>query len=305
MMKKVAYLLIMLFTLQFELATEAYGDTRVAYEQRAPITLGIFPRRNAKMTFKMFKPMADYLSQALKRPVKLVTAKNFSQFWTAVQRQEFDLVHYNQLHYIESAKSGYRVILMNEEFGEKTMSGALAVRNDSNINSVEDLRGKRILFGGGRTAMVAYIINTTFLREAGLGPNDYQELFAKNPPNAALAMYHKRVDAAGIGDVGLKIPILKKSVNTKDIKLILTSKKLSHLPWAVKADMPDALAKKIQSLLAALNQSPEGRQVLHSAKLTKMHIANDTDYNEYRKILEQYRQYSGGTWNTKEVAETK
>jgi len=282
----------------FVLTANFYSAPTVAeFAQEQTITaqqilkLGIFPRRNAKATHKQFKPLADYLSAKLGRKVQLVTSKNFAEFWKAVHNQEFDLVHYNQLHYIDSHReSGYKVILMNEEFGDNTIAGAIAVRKDSGINHVEDFRGKKILFGGDKSAMIAYIINTYYLRKHGLKKGDYIELFAKNPPNATLAMYHKHADAAGIGDIGLKIPMLKKSrVDENKIKLFITSPRLPHLPWAVKKSISDELANQIQQVLTQLGDSEEGKHILRRAKLTGLRVATDQDYNDIRKILGEYQ----------------
>jgi len=238
----------------------------------------------------MFKPLADYLGKQIGREVKLVTSKNFSEFWKAVQSKQFDLVHYNHLHYIES-QSDYRVILMNQEFGDNKISGAIAVRKDSNINSIDDLRGKKILFGGDKSALIAYIINTYYLRKNGLNEGDYEELFAKNPPNATLSMYHKRVDAAGIGNIGLKIPLMKKDgVDISEVKLFITSKPLSHLPWAVKVDLDPKLVHKIQTVLSQLGSSSKGQQLLKNARLTGLVEASDSDYDEIREIVKEYRQ---------------
>lgn len=135
----------------------------------ADITIGVFPRRPAAETHQAFKPLEEHLSKQLGEPVHLVIPKDFETFWEGVQKQQFDLVHYNQYHYIKSHKElGYEVIVANEEFGNKVIAGALSVRKDSGIKSVADLKGKTILFGGGKKAMGSYIAPTAVLKTAGL-----------------------------------------------------------------------------------------------------------------------------------------
>jgi len=267
-------------------SSAASGDAKASN----PLRFGVFPRRNANITFQMFKPLADYLSKSLGREVKLVTAKDFEQFSRAVQHREFDIVHFNQLHYIESAEHGdYKVIVMNEEFGSATISGAIAVRADSEIKKIDDLRGKRILFGGDKTAMIAYIVNTVHLRQAGLMDGDYEELFAKNPPNATMAMYRKRVDAAGTGNMAMNFPFLKKNgIDPSEIRLFITSPPLAHIPWAVNRHLDTELQARIQQLLIKLDQSDEGKALLDNAQLTGLRIAQDKDYDIYRKIIKDY-----------------
>ena len=135
----------------------------------ADLKMGVFPRRSVAATHKLFKPLADKLSKELGEPVQLVVAKDFKAFWEGVQRKEYDLVHYNQYHYLLSHKGGgYNVIAVNEEFGTSQIAGALSVRKDSGIGSVAELKGKTVLIGGGKKAMGSYIAVTAILKKAGL-----------------------------------------------------------------------------------------------------------------------------------------
>jgi len=253
------------------------------------LLMGIFPRRNAQMTVTAFKPMATYLSERLGRKVKVVTAKNFPTFWNNVKQQKYDIVHFNQLHYIESHQQfGYQVIASNIEFGSDTIKGAIVVRKDSGINTLADLKGRKILFGGGKKAMIAYVVNISLLQDAGMSDTDYVWEFAKNPPNATISVYHKQADAAGIGDIGLKIPVLKKmGVDTSELKVIATSDALPHLPWAVKGDIDEKLRDQIQSYMLDLNSISGGKVILKSAKLTGIKKVSDKDYDVCREIIKR------------------
>ena len=100
--------------------------------------MGVFPRRNAAETTRVFTPMVQYLSQQLGREVKLVTAKDFESFWLGVTEQRYDIVHYNQYHYIRSAQT-YQVVAHIEELGKSTIAGVIYVRKDSVIKDLAGL----------------------------------------------------------------------------------------------------------------------------------------------------------------------
>ena len=252
----------------------------------ADVVMGVFPRRPVAVTHKLFKPLAEKLSQELGEPVKLVVSKNFKAFWKGVQSKKFDLVHYNQYHYIKSHKElGYDVIAVNEEFGSDRIAGALSVRKDSGINSVADLKGKTILFGGGKKAMGSYIAPTAILKKAGLvAGKDYTVKFSKNPPSAVIAVYNKAADAAGTGNVILKTKIVNKKIDVSQMKILAESEPFIHLTWAVKPGFPADKAKKIQSVMAGLKNSPEGKAILKAARVTGFHAASDADFAKVREI---------------------
>ena len=252
------------------------------------LVMCIFPPRNLKITYALFSPLADYLSLGLNRDVKLVTARNFTEFWRGVRARQYDLVHFNQYHYVLSHHLyGYEVIAKNSEFGHDTISGAVTVRRDSGINSLMDLKGKTILFGGGPRAMMSYIAPTWLLRKAGLKPGDYNEKFALNPPNAMTSTYHRQADAAGTGDVVLQLTIVKNNIDTSEMKILAKTPALAHLPWAVNQSMPVSLRNKIQNFLTGMNNTRHGRSVLAKAHLTDIVASTDDDYNEIRTMVSE------------------
>lgn len=248
------------------------------------LVMAVFPRRQATLTTELYGPLAEYLGREIGRPIQLVTAKDFDAFWLGVLEGRYDIVHYNQFHYLRSANK-YRVIAHNEEFGTGTVAGALYVRKDSGIGSVAELRGKKIVFGGGTDAMMAYIMPTYLLLEAGLKPGDYEEVFAKNPPNSLISLYHGQGDASGAGDILIDLPVVKAAMDTSTVRHLSTTEQVLHLPWAVRKEMDPALAKRIQRVLIEMKSREDGRAVLKSAQQTGFGLADDAGFDVHRRIV--------------------
>ena len=248
-----------------------------------PLIMGVFPRRNATETTQLFTPMAAYLGEQLGRKVTLVTSKDFESFWQGVTERRYDIVHYNQYQYIRSAKT-YRVIAHNEEFGKNAVAGALYVRKDGGIAEVSQLRGRTIIFGGGKDAMLSYIAPRFLLMQAGLKEGDFKTEIAVNPQNALVALYYKQADAAGGGEIVLDQPVVKNAIDVQELRLLAATEPLLFLPWAVKRTMPAKLAESIQSILVDLKNSEAVKQVLKSAIMTGMRKAEDGDYDPHRKM---------------------
>ena len=258
----------------------------LAARDTRPLIMGVFPRRNTKTTYRMFWPMAAFLSAELGREVRLQTEKNFKTFWEKVKNKEYDLVHFNQYHYVVAHEHyGYNAILMNEEQRQSTISGSIIVRKDSDINSVKDLEGKTIMFGGGPRAMQSYIVARWLLEQEGLTPDKYITQFARNPPNAIISTYNQQADAAGSGDAVLGMRVVEKAIDTSELKFLVKSQPSAHLPWATSDTLSTELSEKIQSILSALQTDSFGRHVLKRAELTGLLTAVDSDYDPARKII--------------------
>ena len=248
------------------------------------LVMGIFPRYNATETTTRYSPLAEYLQQRLGRKILLETSKDFQSFWHGIEERRYDLVQYNQYHYLRSAKA-YQVIAHNKEFGKSTMAGALYVRKDSGITSLAQLRGRTIMFGGGQDAMISYIAPVYMMLQAGVKKDDFKSQFAVTPINSVFGVYHKQADAAGSADNALGQPVVRGAINTDELVTLAVSEQLLQLPWAVKRNMSAQLREAIRSSLIDLENSEAGKSVLKTALLTGIGKADDKDYEPHRKMV--------------------
>ncbi|MBI3378223.1 MAG: phosphate/phosphite/phosphonate ABC transporter substrate-binding protein [Nitrospirae bacterium] len=264
-----------------------FAGTSAALAQDV-VKMGVFPRKPTLETVKAFEPMAKYLSSKIGKKVELVVYKDFAAFWDSMKKKECDFVHLNQYQYIKAHKDlGYNVILMNEEFGSAKVHAAIAVRTDSGINSLSDLKGKKILFGGGKQAMQSYIGATHILKKHGLKKDDYTEDFAINPPSVVFAVFNKTADAGGIGEVVLSLSTVKEKIDVNQIKVLARGDELPMLCWAVKKEMDKGLAEKIQKAMIGLKNEKDGQQLLKNAEVTDFIMATDKEYDIVRKIVKE------------------
>lgn len=251
-----------------------------------PFKMAIFPRRPDAQTFKAFTPLAEYLSQKISKEVKLVVFQDFSSFWNGLKLNQYDLVHFNQYHYIKShSELGYKVILINEEFGFSSIRSVIITRGDSKINKISDLKGQKILFGGGKGAMVAYIGATQILRNHGLKEGDYTEDFAKNPAGVPLAVYNRMVKAGGSGDILFHVPLFRKRISTEGLKILAIGEELPMLCWAVRDGMDIQMVEKIKAAMIGLKEDQSEREILKSAYVTGFHSAENEQFDHIREIV--------------------
>lgn len=248
------------------------------------LVMGVFPRFNAGETMTRYTPLAESLGKRLNRKVTVVTSKDFQSFWHGVEEQRYDVVQYNQYQYIRSAAT-YQVIAHNKEFGKSTIAGVIYVRRDSGIADLKQLRGRTILFGGSEDAMIGYIAPVYLLLQAGLTKSDFKSIFAVNPLNSVIGVFHKQADAAGSGDIVIEQPAIRSAIDSNQLTALAVSEQLLHLPWAVRRTMPAKLRESIRTTLVNLENSEEGRKDLRAALLSGIGKADDRDYEPHRRMV--------------------
>ncbi|RMG33805.1 MAG: phosphate/phosphite/phosphonate ABC transporter substrate-binding protein [Gammaproteobacteria bacterium] len=251
-----------------------------------PLRIGIFPRMAAERMVDHFRPLAEWLEDRLGRKVELESAPDLHAFWEQLAQGRYDLVHYNQYHYIKArALYGHRVILKNEELGRSVIRSVIVVPADSSIVKVDQLRGRKILFGGGREAMVAFIMAADLLQSHGLPPSDYLQATTLTPVEALRSLYYGQGDAASGGDALLRLDDMPWTDSGEPPRVIALSTPIAHLPWAVTARVSPAEEEQIRNALLALNESPKGRHVLRLARLSGLRAAHDSEYDAARRIV--------------------
>lgn len=253
------------------------------------LTIGIFPRRDIPKTINMFSPIAEHIEKVTGISTKIVTTKSFLSFWNNVKNRKYDIIHYNQVHYvISNDKYGYKVILKNREFGSDTLNSTIVVRKDSNINSLSQLKNKTIYFGGGKLAFMSHIGNRIALRNKNINDTDYTWRYSKTPFKSVIDVYNKKADAAGVGNIVLKTKYMKSKILVEEMKTIYVGPKIVHLPWAVIDNMSENLTRKIINAMTSLSNTEEGKKLLKNAKLNAFLPAADYEYEIVRKMYQDY-----------------
>jgi phosphonate transport system substrate-binding protein len=123
------------------------------------------------------------------------------------------------------------------------------------------------------------------LAQAGLGKHDYKTMFSKKPSNALFATYYGQADASGIGDIALKLPMIKSRFDASEIRILARSEPLPHLPWAVNSQLRPAQVSAIETALFRLNDDPRGKAILAAAGMTAIRPATDAEYDLCRRII--------------------
>lgn len=127
-------------------------------------SLLISPCGKPSMVFSKFKSFSAYLSKTSGLKVELLISKDFEEFISRIKNHEADFFYLDPVVYLY-----YR------EFFDKTFlyaplcsfidaykhkpkeTGCIVTRSDSNIKTIEDVKGKRVIFGpkGSATKYIA------------------------------------------------------------------------------------------------------------------------------------------------------
>ena len=157
------------------LATFALSLTALsAAAQSAPLKLGVgLFQPDKERNDATYRPLAQYLSAKLGRPVELRTVDSWEGLAKSLANGETDLALMGPWGYVLAHHAAHAQVVSTILYDAKPEYFALMITHpDSGINSVADLKGKTFAFGDkGSTS--GYLIPLHFFMSQGIDPDKY------------------------------------------------------------------------------------------------------------------------------------
>jgi phosphonate transport system substrate-binding protein len=247
------------------------------------LTLGVHPYLSAKQLREKFTPLVVYLSRELDKPVLLNIAKDYAEHIRLIGEDKLDIAYLGPAPYVEMREQyGAKPMLARLEIqGKPTFRGAWIVSLNSDIQTLQDIQGKRVAFGSKHSTM-SHLLPRAMLLEAGITHDDVSDLaFLDNHENVALGVLMGEFDAGAV-----KEETYYKYQN-KGLKLLTWTPWISEHVFVAGKHIATSEIEAMRNALLALKDSPKTPTILHPIKqsLTGLVPVQDSDYANLRNYL--------------------
>jgi phosphonate transport system substrate-binding protein len=216
-----------------------------------PLVFGVFPNMTAKQIVETYRPLADVLEKALRRPVVVYSARDFKTFVERTRRGEYDiLLTAPHLAWLARQDVGYRPLL---KYAHSTR-GLLVVKAAAPFDDPGALRGHTIATAD--PIAVAVLAVQAELASYGLKPGaDYRTTDAGTHFNAVMQVINGRADAAMLG---MHPYLLLPPDLRKQLRVLAETPPLSSLMFLTHPRLGDREAAATRQALLAFAATPEG-----------------------------------------------
>lgn len=255
----------------------------VTASQSSQLVMGVHPYLPTPDLEERFSPILKYLSSQIGIPMSLSISKDYEVHIENVGNKIFDIAYMGPSSYVDlSKKYGEHTLLSRLEInGKPYFNGYIVVKHDSQINNLQDLKGKKFAFGSPHSTM-SYLVPRYMLNEAGVSLDSLGEYkFQGNHKNVALSILLGEFDAGAIKEETYF------KYKEKGLRSIATSPSISEHIFVSRRGLPVQIENKIKNAMYALSVTEEGRNILKSIKkgVSGLVPANDTDYDILRVIM--------------------
>lgn len=162
---------------------------------------------------------------------------------------------------------------------------SLVVRNDSTIQTLDDLQGKRVNIGVDGSGTQATM--NVLLKAKGWTEANFKEVLKFTPAQMSEALCDKRVDAISY-NVGHPNEAIKEAVQNCDIRFLpidnaLVEKLISDHPYYAKAQIP---AKSYKGVVQAIDSFG-----VYATLVTSSDVSDKRVYEVVKNLFENFKRF--------------
>ena len=270
-------------------SAEEYVVNPETGERHKIIKMGLVPSEDAEIVIEEGEKMAALLSEMTGYPFRAYVTPNYNTLVAAMRAGDVDFAWLPPLAYVLSKMDGTGTVLLKAVRGENPFYyGAIIVRKDSGINSVDDLRGK-VMGWGDLLSFSGHIFpKYDLIRKEGYTHDFFdREANLSSHPAVVVAVLNGHIDAGAVwandteGHTGAWL-IGDHAERKDEIKPIFYTDPIPGDTFTVRTrylrDNPEK-TERIRRAVMALSDDPEGARILITVyRITRMAPATDEDY---------------------------
>jgi phosphonate transport system substrate-binding protein len=254
-----------------------------------PIKMATVPFLETGRLTKGMKDIGDFIEKDTGLKVQGDVPTSYVAVVEAICADKLDVAWVSPLAYILAhQKCGADMQLASiNSAGKTTYHGLIIARNASDIQKLDDLKGKRFAWVDP-TSTSGYLYPRALLTEKGIKPTDFgQEVIAGGHDKVVIALMNGQVDGGAIYDDARDV-VIKQFPDVKEkTRVIGQTEEIPNDGVAFNKNMPPETVKKVKDALIKLSSTEEGKKVYKDSLGTNgVAPTNDAEYNPVRKAAQ-------------------
>jgi phosphonate transport system substrate-binding protein len=248
---------------------------------------GVHPLHNPKRLFEVYGPMIDYINAHLKGgELRLEASRDYPAFDKKLAEGYFDLALPNPYQMISAADHGYKIFAKMGD--DQNFRGIILVRKDSQINSIDDLRGKTVSYPAP-TALAGTMMPQWYLYKHGIDiKKDIKNSYVGSQESSIMNVYLGKSAAAATWPPPWKAFIKERPEVAKEVMIKWETPALLNNGLVARRDIPDTIVEQVSQIVTTLHTHEEGREILKAMELSRYEKADDKTYEPVREFLKKF-----------------
>jgi len=260
-------------------------------EQSRVLRMGLVPFETGEELLKDMQPLIDVIEKGMDMEVQPTVAADYTGVVEAFKNKQLDIAFLSPAAYVlAKQEADVRILLKSQRDGSAFYYGAIIVHRDSDIHSLDDLKGKRFAFGDPISTS-GHIFARKMMLEAGITPEkDFEKfIYAGSHDATILSVLNRKVDAGATyaDDIDGKSSAWKRFLEPKDQEKIRVLKYTAPIPSdtiSVSQSFSQEQSTRLSKVLVDFTNSEEGHALIKKLYKFDGYVeATDDDYKSVRE----------------------
>jgi phosphonate transport system substrate-binding protein len=246
------------------------------------IRIGLIPERNVFEQVERYESLAKYMSQELGRTFRLTMLSRYGNIIDRIKSHEVEAA------VLGSCTGALATVQLGMEplarpinpDGTSTYHGLLLVRRDSGIESVEDMKGKRLALVEKATTAGYLFPMALFRRQEIQQPGSFfsEMRFWGSHDVVIDAVLKGKADIGAAKNTVLEWLQAADPQIAEELKIISRSAPVPSNGFLVAPNIEPRLKNEMRNLLLGLHLVPEGKAVLQKMGVSQFKPTSEDDY---------------------------
>ncbi|RFA33617.1 phosphonate-binding protein [Virgibacillus dokdonensis] len=269
-------------------------------EKLDELSVQFVPSQNADTLEAKAKPLEELLSEELDIPVEVSVSTDYNTIIEAMDSEQVDVGFLPPTAYVLAQEKGSGdVMLQAQRYGVNddgspteelvdSYKSIFIVNKDSNIESVEDLKGKKIGYQNV-TSSAGFVWPAATLLEAGIHPlNDVEPVTLKGHDQAVISLLNGDIDAAVTFQDARNVVASDYEDVFEETRIIEFTEPIPNDTVAIRPEINVEMKKAITDAFIAIGKDEEGQQIIRDIYSHEGYVeSQDSNFDIVREYEEK------------------
>jgi len=253
-----------------------------------PIVMGFVPSVETGQLLETTTALTKLLEEETGYEIEPYIPTDYAAVVEGLGAGKVDVAQLSAVAYVLAHdKYGAETILVTIRKGRTDYRGQIIVRADSDIRSLDDLKGKSFAFVDPTSAS-GHIYPKAFLIQEGYDPDTFfgETVFAGGHDRVIVAVMDGTVEAGAIYDGARDLPAIREMYPDlmEDTRVIAETRSIPLDTIVVRKGLPSEMVRKIKEAFLAVAATDEGAALLADPYGIDGYLpSRDSDYDPVRE----------------------
>lgn len=245
------------------------------------LRVAVLPDENASTIIKQNEPLKLYLEKELDKKVEIVVTADYSSMIEAMRHGRLELAYFGPLSYVlAKQKSDIEPFAAIKQHGAALYHALLITNTKANIQQVEDMRGKTMVYGDVASTSSHLIPKSMMVGHGLIAGEDYKEHFVGAHDAVAMAVQNGHAQIGGLSKIIFEDLVERGIIDTTKVTVFEESKPFPQYPWTMRSNLNPELKEKIRAAFLKVDDPA----ILKPFRAEGFAAVEDADYEVVRDL---------------------